>query len=213
MELALRFPVFSWPTFGRFHRRLVLPLFLIVLCMAVILSGCSFASFVAAAEADVPVVITMITNITQFVAPIVSPAIGTAGSLTLAALVLLCGNPAPGAATCDPSSLIGQYQASNSTNASILAKIQAALETVNSHINDMLNLAKGLPSNIGAAIVTAVGVALATVTSLMSLVGLKAQLRTAAPTKSLLKTIPKPAAIKAQFNAAIGGLYPMAMVH
>jgi hypothetical protein len=215
MELALSFPrpIFSWRSFDKFHRFFVLPLFLLVLIAAITLSGCSFASFVAAAEADVPVVITMIQNITNIVAPGVSPDIAAAGALALSALALLCGSPAIGAAVCDPSSLIGQYQASNSTDASVLAKIQAVLQTVNSHITAMLALAKGLPASIGASIVAAIGVALTTVTSLMSLVGLKAVYRTAAPTKQLLKTIPKPATLKSQFNAAIGTQYAAAMIH
>ena len=157
MELALSLPRIS---FDRLHRIIVLPLFLLVLISAITLAGCTFASFVAAAEADVPVVIVMIQNITNIVAPGVSPEIAAAGALALSALVILCGNPAIGANTCDPSSLIGQYQASNSTDTTVLAKIQAVLQTINTHITSMLALAKGLPSSVGASIVAAVGVAL-----------------------------------------------------
>ena len=212
MELALSFPrpVFSWRSFDRFHRVFVLPVFLFLLIVCLSLMGCSFASFVAAAEADVPVVQQMITNITNIVAPGVSPDIAAAGALALSALALLCGNPSPGATVCDPSSLVGQYQASNSTDTTILAKIQAVLQTVNTHITAMLNLAKGLPADVGASIVAAIGVALTTVTSLMSLVGLKVAFRTAAPTKELLKNVPEAKKIKKQFNAAISLKWPQA---
>lgn len=202
----------SWRSFERFHGLAILPAFLLIISAALVLAGCTFASFVAAAEADVPVVQQMITNITNIVAPGVSPEIAAAGALALSALALLCGNPVLGATTCDPSSLVGQYQASNSTNTTVLAKIQAVLETVNTHITAMLNLAKGLPASVGASIVAAIGVALTTVTSLMSLVGLKVVAATST-TKQLLKSVPHPAAIKSQFNAAIGTSYPAAIVH
>jgi len=214
MEHVLEFPrfCFSWRAYDRMHRVFILPVFLAVLILALVLSGCTFASFVAAAEADVPVVQQMITNITNIIAPGISPDIAAAGALALSALVLLCGNPSLTATQCDPTSLVGQYQASNSTDTTILAKIQAVLQTVNTHITAMLNLAKGLSASVGASIVAAIGVALTTVTSLMSLVGLKVALRTAAPTKDLLKSVPEPGKLKKQFNAVVGSQWPMAKI-
>ena len=187
---------------------------IVLVSVTLILAGCGFASFVAAAEADVPVVVQMVTNITNYVAPSVSPAIQAAGTLAIAGLTLLCGTPAVGATMCDPSSLIGQSQATPTTTT--LRKIDAALTTVNQHITDMLTLAKGLPANVGAAIVAGVGIALATVTSLIALIPAAAakmagNLKTA---KELVKAsgLPKPDVLKKEFNAAIGTQYPAAIV-
>lgn len=184
----------------------------LVLSLTVTLYGCSFASFVAAAEADLPVVQQIVVNITNVVAPGVSTEIQAAGSLALAALQVVCGTPAIGASKCDPTSLIGQYQASGSTDASLLAKIQAALATVNSHLTDMLALAKNLSSTVAAAIVTAVGLALSTVTSILSLIP-------ASPTPASLKATlahatrpPSARKLKSQYNAAVKGQFPSAVI-
>lgn len=187
----------------------VLFMFVILLCVTLTLSGCifgSFANFVSVAEADLPVVVQMISNITTIIAPGVSPAIAAGGALAVSALVLACGNPVKGSAKCDPTSLVGQYQANPS--ATLLGKIQQALSTATSHVTDMLALAKGLPQNVAASIATALSIALATVTSIISLipVGMKLlanrRATLSAAEKRVLQTIPHPKELRARFDAA-----------
>lgn len=182
-------------------------LFLALLVLPI--AGCSFASFVSAAEADIPVVETMIGNVATFVAPGVSPALAVAGTATMAVLVVLCGSPAAGASKCAASSLVGQYQAATgSAQTTLLEKIQAVLSAANSQVGNMLAIAKGLPASVGASIATALGVALATVTSLLQLVGTGALANATAAAK--LKNFPHPKDLKRQFNAAIAARYPAA---
>jgi hypothetical protein len=199
-----------------FHR--VLPVvFVLTLCLIMtFVVACSFASFAAAAEADVPVVVQMISNITNLVAPGVSAAIVAAGGLALSALTILCGTPAIGAQKCDPTSLIGQYQATPSTT--LLQKIQVALQTVNSHITDMLALAKGLSANVAAAIVAALGVALETVTALVGLIPAASNvlstpsMRYSTAFKQQMSLVHSRRRIKKDFNDAISPLFPKAVV-
>ena len=182
-----------------------------MLAVTLVVGGCSFASFIAAAEADLPVVLQMITNITNIVAPGVSVPIAAAGALALTSLQILCGTPAISATKCDPTSLVGQYQAAPSTT--LLQKIQAALLTVNGHINAMLQVANGLPPGVGAAIVVAIGIALSTVTSILSMIPPSANPAALKVTLATAHKPAKPAALKVSFNAAISGQYPAAVVH
>lgn len=213
MTSALPLWTISGPAFGSWKWLRVWSL-IVLLSVCLILLGCSFASFVSAAEADVPVVIQMVSNITNIVAPGVSAALQAAGALAMIALTIACGMPAPGATKCDPTSLIGQYQAT--PTATILAKIQSALSTTNGHIMEMLALAQGLPAGISAAIVAAVGVALATINALMGM--LPAATAYMAGNLKLAKKIvdasqpQKPGKIKAAFNEAIGAKYPAAVI-
>lgn len=213
MTSALPLFTISGPEFGSWKWLRVWSL-IVLLSVCLILAGCTFASFVQAAEADVPVVIQMVVNITNLVAPGVSGPIQAAGLLAIVSLTLLCGMPAPGADKCDPSSLIGQYQAT--PTATILAKIQAALATTNAHVTQMLALAHGLSAAVGAAIVAALGVALATVTALIGM--LPAATAFMAGNKRLAKKIvtavapQKPGVIKTAFNEAIGTQYPTAVI-
>lgn len=190
--------------------------FVIFVSLSLVLAGCTFSSFVAAAEEDIPVVIQMITNITTIIAPGYSAEIQAAGTLALAGLKELCGTPAIGATKCDQTSLIGQYQASASTT--ILQKIDAALTAVNTHISSMLALAKGLSSGYGNAIVVAVGIALSTVTALMGMLP-AAHLLAAGKlgeSKTAIQVAVKPERakqLKAQFNLAIIQSFPQAIVH
>lgn len=187
----------------------------LLISLTLVVAGCSFASFVSAAESDLPVVIQMIANITLIVAPGIALPIQTGGALALAALHIACGTPAPGSAKCDATSLVGQYQATTDAQvkASTLQKIQAALSTANGHIASILQLASGLPPNDGAAIVTALGMALATVTSILSMIPANAS--PAALGATLRKaTMPPPAAkLKLGFNLAIGQQFPAAVIH
>lgn len=196
------------------NRRLSRASLALFLCITVTLMGCSFASFAAAAEADIPVVIQMVTNITNIVAPGISPEIALAGGLALGGLTILCGSPLHGASKCDPSSLIGQLQNTTDPSAkqSLLQRIQATLSAINSHIGDMLALAKGLPASVGAVIVSAVGIALTTVTLLLSLVGVGVSAKLSAMDKQTLKNIPSAKNLRKQFNAAIGAQYPQAVI-
>lgn len=198
------------------RRAPVLFMFVIMLSVCLILSGCSFASFAAAAENDIPVVIQMVQNITTIIAPQVSAAIGIAGTAALAALVVACGNPAPGAKYCDPTSLIGQIQAAKDAGVkqTLLEKLQVILESVESHISQMLAIAKGLPVSIGTAIVNAVAIALQTVTLLLGLipVGLL-KLKGGVNTSVVgLKYVPHPQDLRNSFNAAIAAEYPAAAI-
>lgn len=187
-----------------------------LLAVSMTLMGCNFASATAAIEADVPVILQMITNITALVAPGVSVGVAMAGGLALASLQVLCGTPKIGATECDPTSLVGQYK--TSPNTTILQKIDAALSTVNVHINAMLAIAKGLPAGIASGIVTAIGIALATVTSLMSL--MPAAVAMARGNQKLGVTLTKkiamplkPGQLKDAFNTAIQAQYPTAVLH
>jgi len=198
--------------FQKLYKWLIAPGFIGVVSLALcltVLVGCSFASFTAAAEEDIPVVIQMVTNITNIIAPGVSADIVLAGNTALASLQILCGSPAPGAKSCDPTSLIGQYDANAS--ASLLSKIQAALSAVNVNISKMLALATGLPPSIGAAIVTAISVALATVTSLISIVGVGLTAQTSA-VNSALKSCPRAKTVKKQWNSAVKAQWPSAAI-
>lgn len=196
---------------------------IVLLSVCLVITGCGLASFIAVAEADLPVVIQMVTNITNIIAPGVSPAIQVAGGLVLAGLMIACGTPALGAVKCNPTSLVGQYQASQdaTVKANLLQQIQAALSTVNSHIIDMLNLAKGLPTNISTAIITAIGLALSTVTAIISLIpatqqpaGLQKKAAHAVLDKLKASGMRVYTAkeLKQQFNAAVGTHYPTAVL-
>lgn len=180
-----------------------------------ILSGCSFSSFVAAAEADLPVVIQIVSNLTALAVPGFTLPLQAGGALALASLQILCGAPAPGAKQCDPTSLVGQYQAATDTptKMSLLQKCQAALSTANGHISAILQLASGLPPADGAAIVTGLGLALSTVTAILSMIP-----PSASPTAlgaTLKKAVMPPPAdkLKLAFNTAIGGQYATAIIH
>lgn len=217
MTSALALHTVNYPLGCRsISSRVLLRSFVLLICVALI--ACSFASFTAALEEDIPTVIAMVTNITNIVAPGVSAILATAGTAAIAALVLLCGMPAPGASKCDPSSLVGQYQAATDTGTktSLLQKIQAALAAANSHIAQMLSIAQGLPSAVGAAIVAAVSIALQTTALLLTLIpiGMKVAANTAltAADKTSLKGVPRAKALKSQFNAAIGARWPNATI-
>lgn len=195
--------------FGKWFRT-TLVVFLVSLCL--ISAGCSFASFTAAVEADLPVVIQMVSNITNIVAPGISGVIVTSGTLALASLKILCGTPAIGASKCDATSLVGQYQVATdpSMKTTLLQKIQAALSAVNSQINNMLSLATNLPPYIGAAIAVALGVALETVTLLISLIP-KLTSKNFSVTRAQYPAHPN--SLKKRFNAAIGVQFPSAVVN
>lgn len=187
----------------------------LLLSACLILIGCSFASVTAAIEADLPVVMQMITNISNVVAPGISPAIAAAGALALAALQIVCGTPAIGAAQCDPASIVGQYQATPTTT--LLQKIDAALNAANTHITAMLALAKGLSGTVQAAITTAIGLALSTVVSLISLIptvasAVAGKLKATGAVKATLATVPQPKNLKSAYNAAMAPQFPLAVI-
>lgn len=198
---------------------------IVLLSLSLILMGCSFASFVAAAEEDIPTVISMISNITNIVAPGVSVAIQALGVTALAALAVACGNPAPGAATCDATSLIGQYQVASdpATKATLLQKIQAALTAVNTNLNSIIAIGRGIPTSVGTAIVTAVSLALSTVSILISLIPVaikavngnmseKAALSSAQKSGVVVQYPEHANSLKKKYNAAVGQLWPTAVV-
>lgn len=218
MTSAMPLFTISGPRLGS-QRWLNCVLIVTLLSLCLILAGCSFANFTAAAEADIPVVIQMITNITNIVAPGVSAGIVAAGTLAVASLTILCGTPAIGASKCDATSLVGQYQLATDSGikATLLQKIDAALTAVNSQVGNMLALAKGLNPSIGAAIVTAVGVALSTVTLLLTLIPVSLNARLGAKGWIFHTTRAqypeKPDSLKARYNAAIGTQWPTAVVH
>jgi hypothetical protein len=191
----------------------------VLLSVTLILLGCGFSSFVAAAEADVPVVVHIVQNITNVIAPAISSAIQTYGNLALGVLMVLCGTPALGAVTCDATSLIGQYQAAIDPliKTSLLQKIQDGLATLSTHLSAMLNLANGLAQNVALAISTAVGIALATVTALITLLPvtkLPTLAAQKAAVKKLAKTVPLRNAkeIKSDYNSAIAAQFPAAVL-
>jgi len=186
-----------------------------IVSLALIVTGCSFASFVAAAEADLPVVIQMVSNLTSLAIPGFTLPLQAGGALALASLQILCGTPAPGAKQCDPTSLVGQYQTATdtATRMSLLQKCQAALLTANGHISSILQLASGLPPADGAAIVTGLGLALSTVTAILSMIPPSANPTVLGATLKKA-TMPPPAdKLKLAFNTAVGGQYAAAVIH
>lgn len=197
----------------------------ILLSLCLILVGCTFSSFIAAVQEDLPVVVQMVTNITNVVAPGVSVEIQTVGGLALASLAILCGTPAIGATQCDPTSLVGQYQVATDgpTKTTLLQKIQAALSAVNTQLNKIITLGNGIPTSVGAAIVTAVGVALSTITLLISLIpvaqasikngtSLKVELVKAQASGQVVMYPDRAKTLKKQYNAAIAAHWPAAVV-
>lgn len=197
----------------------------VMLSLCLILVGCSFASFTAAIQEDLPVVIQMVSNITNIVAPGVSVEIQTFGGLALASLAILCGAPAIGATQCDATSLVGQYQVATDgpTKATLLQKIQAALAAVNNQLNKIITLGNGIPTSVGAAIVTAVGVALSTITLLISLIpvaqasirngtSLKVELNKAQSSGQVVQYPEHASVLKKKYNAAVAPHWPTAVV-
>jgi len=198
---------------------------IVMLSLSLTLAGCTFASFIAAVQEDLPVVIQMVSNITNIVAPGVSVEIQTAGGLALASLAILCGAPAIGATQCDATSLVGQYQAATDgpTKTTLLQKIQAALSAVNGQLQKIITLGNGIPTSVGAAIVTAVGVALSTITLLISLVpvaqasikngtSLKVELTKAQSAGRVVQYPDRAKTLKKNYNAAVVSHWPTAVV-
>jgi hypothetical protein len=214
---ALRFPIFSIAEFDfmRFALRASSGALALLLCFTIILSGCTFASFVAAAEARLPVVVQMITNITNVVAAPYSPAIQAFGALAIASLQIACGNPAPGARNCDPASLVGQFQAATdpALKTLLLQKIQAALQSVQGHLADILKLAgPAIPQFVQIAITTGIGLAVLTIGSLISLI--PPSLTPAAIRATIQQATQPPSRrdLIKRFNAAVSGQFPAATI-
>jgi hypothetical protein len=196
---------------------------LLISCL--ITSGCGFGSFVAAAEADLPVAIQTVSNILAFVAPGVGSALVTSiGNTVLASLVVLCGHPAPGA-PCDANSLIGEYNATTTPSSTLLQKIQAALSAVNANLAQMITIANGLttvPQIVILALTGAVSLVLQVINAILSFlpaVALKFGITFAAgvaitnPPGTSLTPIhpPSRASFVKAINAALHA-YPQAMV-
>ena len=142
----------------------------ILIGMALIITGCGFASFVAAAEADLPVAISAVSNILAFVLPGIGSSLATSiGQAMLQSLVVLCGNPVAGATKCDPNSLIGQYVVAPS--ATLLQKIQVLLSDVNSKIAQIISIANGVitvPQIVVLAVTGGFAIVLQVINAVMS---------------------------------------------
>lgn len=186
-----------------------------LIAVALILSGCTFQGFLVKAEQDLPIVLQIITNITGIVAPGVSVGVAVAGKLAQAGLQVVCGNPAPGATTCDPTSLIGQYSASKST--SVLGKIEAGFADVQAHLQDMLTAARVLDQAHRDTITGAVTLAETTLLALESLIPTSTPATT--PTVAARRTaraniklsVPNPADLRRNYNALVQAQYPSAV--
>lgn len=177
-------------------------------------TGCSFSSFIAAAEADLPVVVTMITNITNIIAPAVSAEIVLAGTFAESRMEILCGKPALGAKQCDAVSLVGEYQAAvdSSIKMSILQRIRVAMLAVQGHLSDMLKIGPGVPQGIAAALSSAVGLAILTLTEVISLIPTSGSVANRMGTAMAAQAPPHPEALRKAYNNAVRAQFAAAQI-
>jgi hypothetical protein len=188
----------------------------LVISLSLVLVGCNFASFVEAAEKDLPIVVSIVTNITNIMAPGISAAIQIGSTAALASLAIVCGTPAPGATQCDATSLVGQYQTASdqAIKLSLLQKIQVALSAANSKLSDSLQVLTtvgvSVPQNAVDAIRVSIALAQTTIAAVISMIpssptALKATLqRSAQP--------PQPKDLKLKYNNAIRAAFPTAAI-
>lgn len=198
------------------------PALLGLICATLILSGCSFASFIAAAEADLPPAVAAVVALTTIIAPGISPAIQAASALALTTMNLLCGSPAIGASQCDPTSLIGQYQAAASctptattpcpSTGTLLQKIQVALATVSSHLNDILTAAKVLDPLTRAIISAAVALVIELVNTVASFIPATMSMRGVAKAQAALSNAMSAKDFRSRWNGIVKVQYPKAVI-
>lgn len=125
------------------------------------MSGCAVPNWVDVALADLPTIVTIVTTILSIVAAAggaVSPAVGVI--ITAAAAAINLAVPLI-------EDLVNQYK--TNPDASIVAKIEAALFDVQSHLAAILDTAKILNPALRAIITTSVGLAVGVVTTILSL--------------------------------------------
>jgi hypothetical protein len=196
-------------------RAIALGLLMACLIMSpVTLTGCSFSSFIAAAEADLPVVVTMITNITNIIAPAVSAEIVLAGTFAESGMEVLCGKPPLGSKSCDATSLVGEYQAAAdaSIKLSILQRIRVVMLAVQGHLSDMLKIGPGVPQGIAAALSSAVGLAVLTLTEVISLIPVSTSITSRMGTMAAAQKPPSPKALRQAFNNSVRAQFAAAQI-
>ncbi|HVI06996.1 MAG TPA: hypothetical protein VND65_01755 [Candidatus Binatia bacterium] len=190
----------------------------VVLSLSLVLIGCNFASFVEAAEKDLPIVLSIVTNITNIMAPGVSPLLQLGGTAALTSLAIVCGTPAPGATQCDATSLVGQYQAATdqATKLSLLQKIQVALTAANSKLSDSLNVLSTVGANVPANAVDAIRVSIAlaqtTIAAVISMIPSSASPTALKATLQHAAQPPQPKDLKLKYNNAVRGAFPTAAI-
>lgn len=164
-----------------------------ILSFTLIVAGCS-TSWISTALADLPVITQVALNIASIVAaaqgkgqasPTVTNQVQTIAGQVKSDLTLV-------------QSLITTYQSATSTQKpAVVQKIAAALADVQSNLNAILTAVHINDTDLQATIVTAVGVAVATVASIASLLPASAgTVRASNPIKP-----PSASQLKREFNA------------
>jgi hypothetical protein len=193
-----------------------------VICATLVLSGCSFASFIAAAEADLPPAVSAVTSLTNIIAPAIGGAIQASAALALTTMNLLCGSPAAGASKCDPTSLIGQYQAAAScvptattpcpSTGTLLQKIQVALATVSGHLNDILTAARILNPLTQAIVSAAVALVIELVNTVASFIPVTMTAKAVAKSAAAMANAMSAKDFRSRWNSIVSAQYPQAKI-
>jgi hypothetical protein len=167
-----------------------------ILSLALILAGCS-VSWISTALADLPV----ITQVALNIASIVSAADGSQVSPAVATQVQSISNQVKSDLTLVQSLITSYQSATAAEQPGIVQKISAALSDVQSNLNAILTAVHVNDAALQATIVAAVGVAITTVASIVSLLPASAP-ASAASTKAPSATKPPSAKqLKREFNA------------
>ena len=213
MEAILKFPAIQF-------RRLDLDwclwgyrLGIVAMCivLVVFMVACS-TTWIVQLENYLPVAFQAVNGVIAILA-----ALGVAGGLVAPVsqaveqavtqgLTLLCGQDPANPSQCNPSSLVGQYNAS--PNATLLAKIQATISHLQTQLNQWLALIHIKASNLQATITAAVSLVLTTIAAIAARVGIAASAYAA----SLASTVAAPKIpkmpislkeFKSQFNSLV----------
>jgi len=152
----------------------------VVVCLAFTAASCNVAQWIATAQADLPIVLQIVANILSIISlaqsqqqinPNVAANIQKYGAEAENLLVTLCGKVSVSDTKCAPDSLIGQYQAADaSAKAALLPKIDAALASIQSHMNAILQIAHVTDQKIQIALTGAVTLVLTTLLAIQSLI-------------------------------------------
>jgi hypothetical protein len=172
------------------------------LAMCILLTGVMFATgcssnWINVALQDLPILVQIATSILGIVNsaqgsaldPAAQIAITAAGAEAKADLLLV-------------QQLVNEYQAATKdAKPGIAAKIDAALDSVQQHLGDVLTVAHIKDPTLRATITAAVGLAISTVLALKSMVPTTGtQLRARKATRA-----PNPGDLKSQFNDIVAG--------
>lgn len=165
-----------------------------ILVLALVISGCSTA-WIDVALKDLPIVISIVTSILSIADVSAIPQAQAAGAEAQKDLQVL-------------QSAIADYKAAKdaASQANALVKVQAAISAAQSHLGDILAAVHVSNPAKQAAISAGVGVALSVLASVQAL------LPSNAPKVSRAVHLASPRQVKSQYNSAIGGAYPSAVL-